>query len=92
MTEEEGVTLPRQALPNTTYLVTRRCLGRRFLLRPDPVLNQVFAYCIARAAEKHGVEVHALGVMSNHHHLVMTDVRGVLPDFLMSSLSPLGSR
>lgn len=59
-------------------------MGRRFLLRPDALLNRVFVYCLARAAEKYGVEVHALGVMSNHHHLVMTDVRGVLPDFLMS--------
>jgi hypothetical protein len=59
-------------------------MGRRFLLRPDPLLNRLFVYCLARAAEKHGVEVHAFGVMSNHHHLVMTDVRGVLPDFLMS--------
>lgn len=84
MTEKEGMTLPRRVLPNTTYLVTRRCMGRRFLLRPDALLNQVFVYCLARAAEQHGVEVHALGVMSNHHHLVMTDVRGVLPDFLMS--------
>ncbi len=78
------MTLPRRVVPNATYLVTRRCLGRRFLLRPDRILNQVFVYCLARAAEKHGVEVHALGVMSNHHHLVVTDVQGVLPDFLMS--------
>ena len=78
------MTLPRRVLPGTTYMVTRRCLGRRFLMRPDRLLNQVFAYCLARAAEKHGIEVHAVGVMSNHHHLVMTDVRGVLPEFLMS--------
>ncbi|HSN82506.1 MAG TPA: transposase, partial [Polyangiales bacterium] len=60
VTEKEGMTLPRRVLPNTTYLVTRRCMGRRFLLRPDALLNQVFVYCLARAAEKHGVEVHAL--------------------------------
>jgi putative transposase len=29
-----------------------------------------------------GVVVHAVCVMSNHHHLVVTDPRGVLPEFL----------
>jgi len=71
-------------LPGTTYLLTRRCLGRRFLLRPDPVLNNLFVYCLGLAAEKHGFELHAGSVMSNHYHLVATDVRGVLPDFLMT--------
>jgi hypothetical protein len=31
---------------------------------------------------KTGVLLHAICVMSNHHHLVITDVRGVLPVFL----------
>jgi REP element-mobilizing transposase RayT len=78
------MTLPRRVLQGTTYLVTRRCLGRRFLLRPDAAFNNLFVYCLALAAEKHGIEVHAHCVMSNHYHLVMTDVRGVLPDFLMA--------
>ena len=64
-------------------MLTRRCLGRHFLLRPDPALNKLFSYCLALAAEKHGFELHALAVMSNHYHIVATDVRGVLPDFLM---------
>ena len=66
-----------------TYLVTRRCIGRRFLLRPDAELNRLFLYCLAREADKHGIQVHALGVMSNHYHMVVTDVRCVLPDFMM---------
>ena len=80
--DEEGMTLPRRVLPNTTYLVTRRCLGRRFLLRPDRALNQLVLYCLALGARKHGIEVHGVCVMSNHYHLVMTDVHGVLPDFV----------
>lgn len=76
------MTLPRQVLPNRTYLVTRRCIGRRFLLRPDGALNNLFIYCLGLAAKKHGVEVHALSAMSNHYHLVLTDVEGVLPDFM----------
>ncbi|MEM7138946.1 MAG: transposase [Myxococcota bacterium] len=76
------MSLPRCVLEGTTYLVTRRCLGRRFLLRPDPALNGLFAYCLGRAADKYGIEIHALSVMSNHYHLVLTDVRGVLPEFM----------
>ena len=76
------MTLPRCVLKGTTYLVTRRCLGRRFLLRADPALNSLFRYCLARAVEAHGIELHAVSVMSNHYHLVLTDPCGVLPDFM----------
>jgi REP element-mobilizing transposase RayT len=76
------MSLPRRVLPNQTYLITRRCLGRRFLLRPDGALTNAFLYCLALAAKKHGVAVHALCAMSNHYHLVITDTEGVLPDFM----------
>ena len=29
------MSLPRQVLPDKTYLLTHRCIGRRFLMRPD---------------------------------------------------------
>ena len=83
-TDTRYMSLPRCVLAGTTYLVTRRCIGRRFLLRPDPALNNLFVYCLGRSAQEHGVLVHALCVMSNHYHLVLTDVRGVLPDFMRS--------
>jgi REP element-mobilizing transposase RayT len=86
------MTLPRRVLPDTTYLVTRRCLGRRFLLRPDAALNQLFLYCLALGVRKYGIEVHALSVMSNHYHLTLTDVHGVLPDFMGWLNSQLAKR
>jgi len=52
-----GMTLPRRVLPAQTYLVTRRCIGRRFLLRPDDGLNNVFVYCLGLAATKYGVRI-----------------------------------
>jgi len=76
------MSLPRRVLPNQTYLVTRRCLGRRFLLRPDDTLNNAFLYYLALAARQHSVAIHALCVMSNHYHLVVTDTQGVLPNFM----------
>ena len=86
------MSLPRRVVPNTTYLVTRRCLGRRFLLRPDAALNRLFLYCLALGAQKYGIAVHGLCVMSNHYHLMLTDERGVLPDFMGWLNSQLAKR
>lgn len=76
------MSLPRQVLPGATYLVTRRCTQRQFLLRPCPLNNQIVAYCIAYAAQKTGIQLHALCVMSNHYHAVLTDPYARLPEFL----------
>jgi REP element-mobilizing transposase RayT len=42
----------------------------------------VLIYLLAEAAARFGVMVHAVMVMSNHWHLVVTDVRGNYPAFL----------
>jgi REP element-mobilizing transposase RayT len=73
---------PRRILPGETYLITRRCYQRTFRLRPCAETNRIFLYCLAFAAQRTGVLLHAACVMSNHHHLVVTDPRGILPDFL----------
>ncbi len=75
------MTVPRQVLPGTTYLVTRRCAQRQFLLKPSKVTNAVFLYLLAVAARRFGVEVHAFCVLSNHFHLVVTDPCAQLPAF-----------
>ena len=72
---------PRCILPGTTYLITRRCSERRFLLRPDPQVRQLFRFCLARAADRSGVELHAYVALSNHYHLIVTDPHGRLPEF-----------
>jgi putative transposase len=76
------VTIPRRVVPGTTYLLSRRTLGRHFYLLPSAELNEIYLYALAHAAAKHGVHIHGFGCMSNHPHEVVTDVRGVLPDFL----------
>ena len=75
------MTAPRQILPGTTYLVTRRCAQRQFLLQPSPITNGVFRYVLAVAARRFGVRVHAYCVLSNHFHLVVTDPAARLPAF-----------
>src|SRR5690606_12259327 len=74
--------LPRPVLPGATYLLTRRCIERRFLLRPSRQTNQIIEYCLAVASARTGVEAHAFCAMSNHVHAVVTDVHGRLPEFL----------
>jgi REP-associated tyrosine transposase len=75
------MTLPRQVLKGTTYLVTRRCAHRQFLLRPSKAVNGVFLFLLAVAARRYGIDVHAFCVMSNHFHLLVTDPDARLPAF-----------
>jgi putative transposase len=75
------MTAPRQVLPGTTYLVTRRCAQRQFLLRPSKTTNDVFVYLLAVAAQRFAIRVHAFCVLSNHFHLVVTDTAARLPAF-----------
>jgi REP element-mobilizing transposase RayT len=76
------MSLPRQILPESTYLITRSTTQRKFLLRPDPVVARVVTYCLFYAAKKHGVSVHAFCVLSDHLHLVVTDHEAELPRFM----------
>ena len=68
-------------IPGSTYLVSRRCTQRQFLLKPSALVNLVFKFVLAVAAARYGVLIHAACVMSNHYHLVLTDSRASLPDF-----------
>ncbi|KYG07994.1 hypothetical protein BE21_26145 [Sorangium cellulosum] len=73
---------PRRLIAGATYFVTRRCTQRQMMLRPSMETNQVFMYCLAVAAERAGIELHAFVVMSNHWHAVLTDPEARLPQFL----------
>ncbi len=64
------------------YMVTRRCAQGQFLLRPSALVNQIFLYCLAYAAQFSGVQVVAFVCLSNHWHAIVTDVEGRLPDFM----------
>jgi REP-associated tyrosine transposase len=75
------MTAPRQVLRGATYLVSRRCAQRQFLLRPSKTSNEVFLYLLAVAASRFGIQVHAFCVLSNHVHLVLTDPDARLPAF-----------
>jgi REP element-mobilizing transposase RayT len=70
------------AVPGGTYLVTRTTVMSLYLLTPNRVLNQIFEYCLAWAAQNRGILLHAASVESNHFHLVVTDTLGKLSEFV----------
>jgi len=70
------------SVPGGTYLVTRNTVMSLFLLTPNQTVNQILEYCLAWAANKHGVLLHAVSVESNHFHVELTDALGQLSDFV----------
>jgi hypothetical protein len=76
------VTLPRQVVPGRTYLISRRCTQRQYLLRPCARTAHIVLYCLAEAALRYGVTLHAWIVLSNHWHLLVRDDHGRLSEFL----------
>jgi putative transposase len=74
--------LPREVLPGRTYLITRRCTQRQYLLRPDPATNNAYLYCFALAIQRSGVLPLFTAAESNHHHTGIVDVWGTYPVFL----------
>lgn len=63
-------------------MITRRTVGRLFLLRPSLAVNLICKYVLAAAAKRFSVDVHAYCFLSNHFHLVLTDRAGQLPKFM----------
>lgn len=57
-------------------------LGAEVLPGPSPELNEVVRFALARAQNMTGVRVHGWVAMSNHIHLVVTDVYGERPRFM----------
>jgi putative transposase len=78
------MSVPRYYLPRGTYLLTRRCTQRMFLLKPCKAVTRAFKYCLAIASRKFHIATHAFNILSNHYHLVVSErsnkVR--LPDFM----------
>src|SRR5688572_20218845 len=77
-----AVSEPRRIIPGSFWMVTRRCLERRFFLRPDKDTTNAFLYVLAVAAERTGVQVVMVSVLSNHHHCVVYDPEGRVCQFM----------
>jgi len=62
-------------------MITRRCTQRQFLMRPDRETNNAFIYCLAVAAQRHGMTIMNFVQMSNHLHDAIFDRDGTAPAF-----------
>jgi hypothetical protein len=63
--EENAMSLARRVIPGATYLLTRRCTQRQFWLRPDEDITAIFLYCLALAAQRHRLKIHAVVVIGS---------------------------
>lgn len=86
------MTLPRRQLPDQCVMITRRCIDRRYLLRPDEALNDIWWYEFARASSRYGQSVHAAVSMSNHMHACITDHSGDRSLFMQYLMKEVSSR
>lgn len=69
--------------PGGLVEVTCRTLQGRRLLTPSRALNQIVLGVIGRAQRHYGVLIHALVVMSNHYHMLVSPPDGKrLADFM----------
>lgn len=73
---------PKPRFKGDTYLVTLRAQDGVFHARPSPAVNRIMAFCLAHAAQQFNIRVHAFVFMSNHFHLVVTDMEEQLGDFM----------
>ena len=80
------VTPPRCILPGQTLFVTCRAVSRQFRLLPTSEVRKLVLYALAvylgddRYAGR--ILLHEFCFLSNHYHLLLTDLGGVLPDFM----------
>ncbi len=80
------VTPPRCILPGQTLFVSCRAVSRQFRLLPTAAVRKLVLYALGvylsddRYAGR--VLLHEFCFLSNHYHLLLTDLGGVLPDFM----------
>lgn len=73
---------PRQVVAGRVYQLSRRVVQRAFLLRPDEDMNAIYEYALGVSMQRYGVALHGWVAMSNHHHVLFTDVHGNFPLFI----------
>lgn len=77
------MTMPRDARPGVTWLVTRRTTRRYHLFSPDKkgLVEAIYWYVTAIYAARLGIQVHMAQLLSTHIHEVLTDTLGNLSKF-----------
>jgi len=68
------VTLPRHYLTRGVYAVSRRCHGRKFLLKPTKHTTHLLKYLLAHCLTGKKVSLLAFAPQTNHYHVVLVDL------------------
>lgn len=61
----------RHLVAQRPYFVTARTMHSRFLLKPDPIVNQMIGAILARGVRLHGVQLFDFVFTSNHFHMII---------------------
>lgn len=72
------MTSARRWIKDGCYALARRTLEQRRRLAPSPEVNEALNYLLLRECQENRdhVEVTAFCALSNHHHLLVTDLQG----------------
>lgn len=81
------MTKPRRHIAGQVAMLTRHCVGRQYLLRPDGYISQVLAFESAKAARRNCVALYGAMAMSNQIHYVVGDVLAKRSFFMQSAMS-----
>lgn len=81
------MTRPRRHIEGQVVAITRRCFNRNHFMRPDTTMHDIAEYVFGRSTQKNNVEIHAAMVMSNHLHIILTDLKGRRSHFMRDAMS-----
>ena len=72
------MTSERRWIKDQPHALARRTLEQRRRLAPSPALNEALNYLLLHACQQNAehLEVTAYCALSNHHHLLVTDLHG----------------
>ena len=73
---------PFPFLPGEYYLLTRDLSGRKHRLKPTELHCAIFLFLALRYANRCGIKIYALTLMSTHYHMVVCDPEGRLAEFV----------
>ena len=68
--------------PDTYYHISNRCFQARYYLKPSKGVNKVILGCLARYAQRYGIEIVCYVFMSNHYHIIARAPLGNMSEFM----------
>jgi REP element-mobilizing transposase RayT len=78
---------PKQQLPGQCAEISRRTGHRTYYWRPGEDTRDLFGYMFAKALNDTGQQAHVASLMSNHTHILLTDVEGSRSKFMQQLFS-----